>query len=68
MKAPQIESTVVNHTDNFFQSVGAISKYWSGREKERIFLPKWHIRNNHHRLYGGTSNTGMTLSKAISRP
>lgn len=34
MKAPQIENTVVNHTDNFFQFVGAISKYWSGREKE----------------------------------
>lgn len=40
MKAPQIESTVVNHTDNFFQSVGAISKYWSGREKEIVFVCK----------------------------
>lgn len=34
MKALQIENTVVNHTDNFFPFVGAISKYWSGREKE----------------------------------
>lgn len=32
MKAPQIENTVVNHTEHFFQFVGAISKYWSGRE------------------------------------